>query len=281
MNKTDYSHLDPSPFSSGHAADQDLVCQVTLDGRVFLRSGGTRWELPRVADLPSDSLPTPENRHRWMDAGRLGTERLLAMLADGDSPPGLTPVSMRQLVLEDDSVWRVVARVQQVLFWLRRHRFCGVCGAELTQGDVERHLRCPACGNVEYPMAASATITAIVRGDQLLLARNISRRHPFYSLVAGFVEPGETLEQCAVREVKEEVGLVVTDPQYLFSQPWPFPSTLMAGFTVRSETGEVAVDGVEIGDARWFTADQLPEVPPAGTIARRIIDAWLSGDLPA
>ncbi len=280
MQAPEYSNLDPSPFSSAPAASQDLVCQVTLDGRVFLRSAQDHWELPVVGDLPPTTRPGPENRYRWMDAGRLGSARLLAMLVEGDSPPGLQAVSLRRLVLEDNAVWRVVARVQQVLFWLRRHRFCGVCGAELAPGDVERHLRCPVCGNVEYPMAASATITAILRGDQILLARNISRRHPFYSLVAGFLEPGETLEQCVVREVREEVGLHVSQPHYLFSQPWPFPSTLMAGFAVRSESGDVAVDGVEIGDAGWFTADELPEVPPPGTIARRIIDGWIVGELP-
>lgn len=233
-----------------------------------------------MSEFAALSRSGEEVRHRWMDAGLLGAQRVLALLEEGEPPEGLESVSLRSLVLRDEPLWRIAGRAQQLLFWLRRHRFCGICGAELAAGDVERHLRCPSCGNIEYPIAATATITAVLRGDRVLLARNISRKHPFYSLVAGFVEPGETLEHCVVREVREEVGLDVADPHYLFSQPWPFPSTLMAGFAVRSETGDVRVDGVEIGEADWFTRATMPEVPPPGTIARRIIDAWREGRIP-
>jgi NAD+ diphosphatase len=120
-----------------------------------------------------------------------------------------------------------------------------------------------------------AVIVAVTREDEILLARSRRFQGSFFSVLAGFVEPGETFEECVKREVMEEVGIEVCNIRYFGSQPWPFPHSLMAGFTAEYAVGEISIDDKEISEARWFTAGELPEVPRTGTIARRLID-WFS-----
>jgi NAD+ diphosphatase len=136
-------------------------------------------------------------------------------------------------------------------------------------------MRCPACGLTAYPRIAPAIITLVRRGDEALLARGARFPLPFYSTLAGFAEPGESLEETLVREVREEVGVEVRDLRYFGSQPWPFPHSLMIGYFAEWASGEIAIDGSEILDAQWFTVDRLPNVPPRISIARRLIDAWV------
>lgn len=168
---------------------------------------------------------------------------------------------------------------RQLLWWDRRHRYCGVCGTPTVMSGEERARRCPTCSAVFFPTTSPAIIVAVTRGDQLLLAHNHNFRAGVFSLLAGFVDPGETLEQAVVREVREEVGIEVADVRYLASQPWPFPNSLMIGFRARHVSGEIAVDGKEIAEAAWYTRSTLPSIPRVGTIARSIIDGWLN-DLP-
>jgi NAD+ diphosphatase len=176
----------------------------------------------------------------------------------------------------DEVTWVVAGRAVQLVEWARTHRFCGRCGERTEQARGERARRCPACGLLAFPRLAPAVIVLVERGDgRALLARNARFPSSMYSCLAGFVEPGETLEQAVVREVREEVGIEVHDLCYLGSQPWPFPHSLMIGFTARWKSGEVAVDGKEISDARWFAPDDLPDIPPTMSIARHIIDSWL------
>jgi NAD+ diphosphatase len=136
-------------------------------------------------------------------------------------------------------------------------------------------MKCPTCGLVAYPRISPAVIVLVRKGDQALLARSSRFRLPFFSTLAGFVEVGETLEETVVREIREEVGVTVGDVRYFGSQPWPFPHSLMVGFTARWESGELAPDGDEIAEAAWFSAGALPPVPPPLSIARRLIDAWV------
>jgi NAD+ diphosphatase len=131
---------------------------------------------------------------------------------------------------------------------------------------------CIECGLVNYPTISPAIIVAVIMGSQILLARSHRFHTGFYSVLAGFIEYGETFEQCVRREVKEEVGIDVGNIRYFASQPWPFPNTLMVGFTADYAGGVVTADKVEIADARWFKADNLPAIPPKGTIARQLID---------
>lgn len=176
----------------------------------------------------------------------------------------------------DEVTWVVAGRAVQLVEWARTHRFCGRCGEPTVDAPGERARRCPACGLTAYPRLAPAIIVLVERDDgRVLLARNARFRSGMYSCLAGFVEPGETLEQAVAREVREEVGVEVGDVRYLASQPWPFPHSLMVGFTARWTSGEVAVDGKEISDARWFGPDDLPEIPSKISIARQLIDGWI------
>ena len=171
--------------------------------------------------------------------------------------------------------WMIAGRAVQLVDWARTHRFCGRCATPTEMQSHERSMKCPACGLLAFPRLAPAMITLVTRGDEALLARGVQFRAPVYSCLAGFVEPGESLEDAVVREVREEVGVAVGNVRYWGSQPWPFPHSLMVGFTAEWESGEIEIDPSEIVDAQWFRRDALPAVPPRVSIARKIIDAWL------
>lgn len=170
--------------------------------------------------------------------------------------------------------WHAVSCARQLVWWDRRHRFCGTCGTATIDVPEERARRCPACAALYFPVASTAVIVAVTRGDELLLAHNRNFRAGMFSLLAGFVDPGETLEQAAVREVREEVSLEIGDLRYVTSQPWSFPNSLMVGFHARHVAGEISVDGREIEQAAWYTRATLPEIPRLGTVARTMIEAW-------
>jgi len=173
--------------------------------------------------------------------------------------------------------WSIAGRAVQLVEWARTHRFCGRCGTPTVPADGERAMRCPACGLPSYPRLAPAIITLVTRGDEVLLGRGVQFPVPMYSCLAGFVEPGETLEQAVAREVYEEVGVRVHRIRYWGSQPWPFPHSLMLGFRAEWESGDIVIDPTEIVDANWYRRDDLPMIPPGISIARRLIDDWLAG----
>jgi NAD+ diphosphatase len=137
-------------------------------------------------------------------------------------------------------------------------------------------MRCPKCALTSYPRIAPAVIVLVRKGEKALLARNATFPLPFYSTIAGFSDIGETLEETVEREVFEESGVRVDTIRYFGSQPWPFPHSLMIGFTAEWNSGEIAIDHDEIADAQWFSADALPLIPPRVSIARRLIDAWVN-----
>ncbi len=176
----------------------------------------------------------------------------------------------------DEQRWTIAGRAVQLVEWARTHRYCGRCGATTDSVEGERARRCPACGLLAFPRLAPAVIVLIRRDDEVLLARGRTFPVPMYSCLAGFVEPGETLEQAVRREVREEVGVQVGSVRYFGSQPWPFPHSLMVGFTAEWESGDIEIDESEIVDAQWYTADALPMIPPGMSIARTLIDAWLA-----
>lgn len=175
--------------------------------------------------------------------------------------------------------WLVAGRAVQIVEWARTHRFCGRCATPTELAPGERAMRCPACGLLAFPRLAPAMITLVTRGEgadeEALLARGVQFRAPMYSCLAGFVEPGESLEGAVVREVREEVGIEVTNVRYWGSQPWPFPHSLMLGFHADYAGGEIVCDPTEIVDAQWYRRDALPPIPPGISIARKLIDAWL------
>lgn len=177
--------------------------------------------------------------------------------------------------------WLAAGRAVQLVDWARTHRYCGRCGTPTGQAPAERAMRCPACGLSAFPRLAPAMITLVTRGapgpdQEALLARGVQWPVPMYSCLAGFVEPGESLEAAVAREVHEEVGVTVAAPRYFGSQPWPFPNSLMIGFRAEYVEGEIECDPTEIADAGWFRKDDLPMIPPGISIARKMIDAWLT-----
>ncbi len=180
----------------------------------------------------------------------------------------------------DDGEWNIAGRATQLLDWHRDNQFCGRCGGLMDRQGGERAMRCPSDGFLAYPRLSPAVIMLVQRDDgRALLGRSGRWDPPMYSTLAGFVEPGETLEEAVRREVREEVSVEVDTVRYFGSQPWPFPNSLMLGFTARWAGGEIQVDGDEIVDAQWFEPDNLPNISPPLSIARQLIDAWTTGNL--
>jgi len=192
---------------------------------------------------------------------------------DVSAPEGTEFRGLRGLFgwLEEDLFW-LAGRAVQVMRWDQTHQFCGRCGAPTEIKPDERARICPECQLVAYPRLSPAIIVAVVKGDEILLARAHRFPHGLYSVIAGFVEPGENLEECLRREVREEVGIEVKSIRYFGSQPWPFPNSLMVGFTAEYDRGEIHVDEAEISDAGWFKVGNLPRIPDKVSIARQLID---------
>jgi NAD+ diphosphatase len=167
----------------------------------------------------------------------------------------------------------LVGRAMQLLDWQKNHRYCGRCGAPTTVKTGAFAMSCAGCDLVVYPRISPAIMVLISRGDELLLARSHRFKPGVFSALAGFVEAGETLEQCAVREVREEVGIEITNLRYFGSQPWPFPDSLMVAFFADYAGGTIQPDPLEIEAAGWFLRDALPILPEPVSIARQLIDA--------
>ncbi len=239
---------------------------------------GDHVHLGRPGD---DPVPQPDGSvqgHVYL--GRMGEVDCWAVDVDGDDEPDvvLTPLMALHAHVSPEE-WTVAGRAVQLVQWQRTHRYCGRCATETEQAPGERAMRCPDCGLLAFPRLAPAVITLVTRDDgSALLARNAAWPVPMFSCLAGFVEPGETLEQAVAREVAEEVGVTVGRVRYQASQPWPFPHSLMIGFTAEWAGGDIAVDGTEIAEAAWFTTDDLPQIPPRLSIARRLIDDWIAAN---
>jgi NAD+ diphosphatase len=179
--------------------------------------------------------------------------------------------SARSLLVQSEMLFELAARALQVALFLQTHRFCGQCGSAMHLVNWELAALCNKCGHRCYPRIAPCVLVGITRPGQILLARSTRHKPGFYSILAGFVESAETLEQAAVREVKEEVGVDITNLNYVGSQPWPFPHSLMTGFTADYKQGDIVCQPHEIAEASWFDLTDLPEVPPQETLSGRII----------
>ena len=207
-----------------------------------------------------------------------GVPCFAATLAEGAAvPPGLAPWDLRRLYpAMSESRWAVAGRALQIVEWERTSRFCGACGQPMSDLPGERARKCPACGFTKYPRLSPAIIVAVRRDDELLMARSPHFPPGMMSVIAGFVEPGETLEEAVAREVFEETGVRVRDVRYFGSQSWPFPNSLMIGFTAEYEAGELRPNPSEIEAAGWFRPQGLPKLPSPMSISRRLIDDFLS-----
>lgn len=201
-----------------------------------------------------------------------------ARLAKAEAPEELTPCNLRLLFgAIDDDLFKLAGRALHLTYWDQTQHFCGCCGAATCDSTEETAKVCPACGHIAYPRIAPAVIVAVLKEDQILLARSGRFPSNMYSVLAGFVEPGETLEECVRREIREEVGIEVRRIRYFGSQPWPFPDSLMVAFTAEYAGGELMIDRKEIVAAGWYSASRLPEIPGKFSIARQLIDWFITG----
>ena len=265
-------------FSSAESAR--ALWFVFHKDRLLLKKNDKGCRIPYTEDLAQIKVtPTRSQYLGKLDSRACYAAELpdLNQGLDGFDLKGLRETFGR---LEEKLIW-IAGRANQLVDWSRNHQFCGQCGHSTEDKSEERAKICPACGLVNYPRLSPAIIVAVVKGDRLLLASNKRFKSGYYSVLAGFVEPGETLEECVAREIKEEVGISVKNVRYFGSQPWPFPNSLMVGFVADYAGGQINADQSEIVDAGWFTADNLPAIPPSITIARHLIDWFVESQLPS
>jgi NAD+ diphosphatase len=190
-------------------------------------------------------------------------------------PEGLTVTNLRALYdTLPESHYAIAGRAAQIVAWERDHQFCGRCGTPTERVPGERGRRCATCDLTAYPRLSPAIIVLIERGGQILLARGHAFVPRRFGIVAGFVEPGESLEDAVRREVHEEVGIDIADIAYFGSQPWPFPHGIMIGFRANHISGEISLEDGELAEADWYDIADLPEIPTKLSIARRLIDDW-------
>ena len=244
---------------------------VFRDGRLLVQIEDRKATVPLTADLAALSLEPVRQQYLGLLDGR---HCFSAEVAKETEPPkGWTFQGLRRVFdFLSDSLFWTAARAIQIVAWDRDHQFCGRCAAPTETMPGERAKVCSNCGLHTYPRLSPAVIMLIEKDNQILLAR--SHRHPpdRFSVLAGFVEPGETLEETTAREIFEEVGLQVKNIRYFGSQPWPFPNSLMIAFTCEYAGGEIVLEEAEMAEAAWFTVDNLPRVPKKMSISRQLID---------
>lgn len=246
--------------------------------QVLLRAEDAASRLPRWHEVQPVLLdPNP------IHAFRQGERRLFILNLPNvfALPDGLVFDSVRvfrSLLPQEDCFLLITA--YHLSAWYTKHRFCGICGGMPVPAPEERALVCSQCGQVQYPTISPAVIVAVTDGDRLLLARNAHGAFRHYSVIAGYVEVGETLEQTVAREVREEVGLSIADIRYIGSQPWALSQSMMIGFHARlSGAPNITLQTSELAEAGWYRADELPEHAGVISIAYTLIDLFKQGKL--
>lgn len=238
-----------------------------------------RASVPRLHGMEELGLPA-RKQHYLGYSDRFG-HCVAVELPPGQPPPhGLGFSGLRALYgdLDEDLLW-IGGRAVQIVAWYRDHQYCGRCGRPTHDHPSERARVCSACSKMFFPRLAPAIIVLIHRGNEFLLARNHRFPSGRYSIIAGFVEAGENLEEAVRREVREEVDIEIADIRYFGSQPWPFPNSLMVGFTAAYAGGQIHLADGELADADWYPRNRsrLPELPDGLSISRRLIEAYLDG----
>lgn len=251
------------------------VSSTATSGRLYVLAGGALC----VVRTPDGAvIPHGTPAGDALVLGSLGDEVCFAWsIEKGDPlPEGTERVPMRALfgALPDED-FAIASRALGITAWDADHRHCGRCGAATVRSEKERVRTCTACGFGAHPRVSPAVIVLVEKEGRALLARNSRFPVPFHSTLAGFVEIGETLEETVVREIEEEVGVIVGDVRYFGSQPWPMGGSLMVAFTARWISGELRPDGEEIAEAAWYPPDALPTIPPKLSIARQLIDDFV------
>jgi NAD+ diphosphatase len=227
--------------------------------------------LPCCLDLAEHGLNPARTQYLGIYAGK---HCFTVEIPEGDpAPEGWALMGLRDAFAQlEETLAALSGRAYQILDWDRNHQFCSRCGVPTALRTDERSRTCPDCGLTSYPPISPAIMILVTDGRKMLLGRRSIWPEKRYSALAGFVEPGETLEDTVRRETKEEVGVDVKNIRYFGSQPWPFPHSLMIAFTAEYAGGEVKPDGQEIAEAYWFEPETLPKLPPSISISRRLID---------
>ncbi|MCW5575245.1 MAG: NAD(+) diphosphatase [Burkholderiales bacterium] len=259
-----------TPLVTPPAAQDSPALWFAFQRGSILVSNAESAALPCCCTLEEHGVATV--RHHYL--GLLGNQHCYAAEIDEGQPlpAGWAPLGLRDLFgMVDSTLAALSGRALQIIDWERDHQFCSRCGTPMRARTDERARACPSCRFTSYPPVSPAVMVLITRGRELLLARKAVWPAGRYSAIAGFVEPGEMLEDTVVRETREEVGVEVGELRYFGSQPWPFPHSLMVAFTAEYAGGPVRPDGVEIEEAAWFDAEALPRLPPSVSISRRLI----------
>lgn len=183
---------------------------------------------------------------------------------------------LRDIYEFNKELYQIASKAVLVNDWYLSHRYCGRCGSKNVIDDKDMMMRCPECNQLHYPRIAPAIIVAITKESKLLMAKHSYHKTDMYALIAGFVEPGESIEEAVKREIKEEIGITVKNIKYIKSQSWPFPNSLMLGFTAEYESGEIRVDGDEIVDAKWFSAEEIIKYPSDISISAWLIENFIN-----
>jgi NAD+ diphosphatase len=231
--------------------------------------------------LPSEPL---QPLKRSLCLGTWQNKAVLAGEVDAEMEPpgGWVWHDMRELYGKfDEALYALAGQAVHLLQWDRAHAFCGLCGTKTLEHETERAKCCSSCGHLFYPKMSLVTMILICREKKILLARGPHFPEKMYSVLAGYVDPGETLEQSVLREVREEVGLEVKNIRYVASQPWPFSYSFITGFICDWHAGEILADPGEIEDAGWFDASGLPQIPSHLSLARTLIDLALTSTRPS
>lgn len=240
----------------------------TESGWWFVSQNGLLW-------LPQEEIPQGTSAE-WQLVGE--TAQLIGewqgepvWLISKSMPDDM--LTVRTLLDQDKELFQLAGKAVQLSEFHRSHKYCGYCGHKMHWSDYEWACLCSNCKQRYYPQIAPSIIVAIRRDDHILLAKHARHRSGLYTVLAGFVEVGETLEQAVEREVMEESQIKITNLRYVASQPWPFPHSLMLAYMADYKGGEINIDKHELLDAQWFRYDQLPiNLPPPGTVARRLIE---------
>ncbi|MBB6214643.1 NAD+ diphosphatase [Anaerosolibacter carboniphilus] len=247
---------------------------VFHNDRLLIKVGNEGWEIPTQKDL----MVLERRPEKYHFLGKIKEANCFSAELSTDEVQGehMIFVGLRELFGKiDEALFWLAGKAIQIVNWDKTYQFCGQCGSPTVTKDNEFAKLCPVCGLTNYPRISPAIIVAVVKDDQILLAQSRRFTSKFYSVLAGFVEPGETLEECVKREVKEESGIEVKNISYFGSQPWPFPNSLMVAFTADYAGGEIKADEEELVDAKWFSAKDLPQIPGSISIARKLIDWFI------
>jgi NAD+ diphosphatase len=262
-------HITPKPES------KDAFYFLTYNQHIIVVSNGSKTEIPDHKAFQALAL----NDEALLYFGKMDNKYCYTMHLpeEIDLPENYSMERLRGLydVLEDSVFW-VAGRASHIANWDFTHQYCGRCGNKMILKKSERAKICSSCNSTTYPRISPAIIVAVTKGDQILLGRGANWAKNTFSVLAGFVDIGESLEDCVKREVKEEVNIDIKNIRYFGSQPWAFPDTLMVGFTAEYAGGEIDVDENEIAEAHWFSRDKLPGLSQKPSISRELIDWYIN-----